>query len=243
MLWSRILGVFFILYALPASAHEPIVLDARRATPGLRLELKELNGSVGSTEVKYRLRPSGLPRAVVFNVWVKDFGHSFHQIASGFQLTEFGKLVWIEGDEPSSGVRELDKVEFGPGLYPRGALWEVAIVSVDQTLKAFAKTIPYPITASDGACSVSLELVSQRGERFLASGVGFFPGEQVVIESQYSGRVTSKRERVAAPGTLSPDVISHAATGSDRSARYTVKGHSCKVVVDYEWGERALVRR
>ena len=37
-----------------------------------------------------------------------------------------------------------------------------------------------------------------------------------------------------------PQVILHGATGSDRRARYTVKGVSGEVKVDYLWGEPAL---
>lgn len=222
-------------------AHEPIVLDARRASPGLHLELIELTRTIVPSVPKYRLETAGLPTAVVFGVWAKDFGHSFHELASGFQVDDSGNLVSREpaGGEPS---RRLDQMAFDPGPYPRGAVWEVAIVSADRALKAFAKVIPYPIVASDGTCKVSLELVSHRGERFLASGSGFAPGEDVLTESRYFGRVIQKRRRISTEGLLPLDVISHGATGTDRSARYAVKGRSCDVAVEYEWGEPALSR-
>ncbi len=83
----------------------------------------------------------------------------------------------------------------------------------------------------------------RRGNRFLASGAGFAPGEDVSTELRYSGRVIRKGQRVSAEGRLPPDVISHGASGGDRHARYTVKGRSCEVAVQYEWGEPALTRR
>ena len=119
----------------------------------------------------------------------------------------------------------------------------MALVSVDRKLQAFAKAIPYPITASDGQCSVSLELVSHRGEKFLAAGSGFLPGDEVITESRYAGRVIEKRVRTSAEGSLPPQVLLHASVNTDRQARYSVKGRSCDVAVDYEWGEPALVRR
>ena len=90
---------------------------------------------------------------------------------------------------------------------------------------------------------MSLELVSRRGDRFMASGAGFAPGEEVSIESQGSGRIVQKRQRVGGDGRLAPDVISHAPGDSDHRARYAVRSRECAVAVGYEWGESALVRQ
>jgi hypothetical protein len=177
----------------------------------------------------------------MFGVWAKDFGHSFHEVATGFRMDESGVMVSSELDG-AGRLRRLDEMVLEPGLYPPGAIWEVALASVDLTLTAFAKVIPRPITARDGSCTVSLDLVSRRGDRFVASGVGFPPNEDVVIESWYTGRMIKKRQRVSAEGQLPLDVISHGASGLDRSARYEVKGRSCNVAVEYEWGEPALGR-
>ena len=130
-----------------------------------------------------------------------------------------------------------------PGPYPRGAAWEVALVSADRAFRAFAKVIPYPITARDGPCTVSLELVSHRGERFVASGAGFAPGTDVLTELRYAGRVIQKQRQISPEGLLPPDILSHGASSLDHSARYAVKGPTCEVVVGYEWGEPALSRR
>jgi hypothetical protein len=130
-----------------------------------------------------------------------------------------------------------------PGPYPQGAAWEVALVSADRALRAFAKVIPHPITARDGPCTISLELISHRGDRFMASGAGFVPGEEVLTESRYAGRVMQKRQRISPEGLLPPDVGSHGASNAEHSARYAAKGHSCDVVAEYEWGEPALSRR
>jgi len=130
---------------------------------------------------------------------------------------------------------------FEPGPYPRGARWEVAVVSADRKLSAFAKVVPNPIYARDRDCVLTLELVSKRGLRFLASATGFLPGEEVAIESTYGGRSTRQRWRTSGDGRLAPQVISHDSTEPDRSARYAVEGRNCAVAVDYQWGEAALL--
>ena len=115
-------------------------------------------------------------------------------------------------------------MSFGPGPYPRGALWEVALISVDRKLQAFAKAIPHPISVRDGTCEIALQLVSHRGEKFLASGSGFVPGDILITESRYAGRVIEKRLRISADGLLPPQVILHGATGSDRRASICGQG-------------------
>jgi hypothetical protein len=201
------------------------------------IELPAIGVSAGK---KYRLHVEhGLPRGVVFGVFTRPFDHAFHEAESGFQLEESGDLV---STNPGS-KRRLDDMTFGPGPYPLGAAWEVALVSSDRAVRIFAKTIPYPITAGEGVCKVSLELLSDLGDRFVASGKGFSPGEDVLTQLRYSGRLIQKQSRVSPEGLLAPDFISHRAVGADRGARYTVKARSCEVSVEYDWGEPALIRR
>ena len=234
--------LLFLLCVSPVSAHDPFVLDARRAVPnGVRVELTELPSVPAESNVRYRLQATGLPGGVIFGVFTKDFSHSFHEVASGFQLDEAGKVVSI--DSKVNRRQRLDEVVLNPGPYPKGAAWEVALVSSDRAIRAFAKAFPHPINARDGTCILLLELVSQRGDRFIASGNGFTPGEEVTTESRYSGRVIQNHLRISADGLLPPNNISHGASGANRAARYMVKGRSCEVAVDYEWGDAALVRR
>src|SRR6266480_222053 len=230
----------FSLCVSPASAHDAFILDARRATPGPRLELIELPAIGVPVGKRYRLHVEpGLPRGVVFGVFTKPFDHGFHEAEPGFQVDESGDLVSSE----AGSKRRLDDMTFGPGPYPLGATWEVALVSSDRAIRIFSKTIPYPIVASDGTCAVSLELASHLGDRFMASGKGFPAGEDVLTQLRYSGRLIQRQSRISPLGLLGPDLISHRAIGPDRGARYVVKARSCEVSVEYDWGEPALLRR
>lgn len=233
------LGLLLFLCVSPASTHDPFLLDGRRPTPGPPLQLIELPALGDSAEKRYRLHVEpGLPRGVVFGVFTKPFDHGFHEAESGFQLDEAGELVSNE----AGSKRRLDDIALGPGPYPLGAAWEVALVSSDRAVRIFAKTIPYPITAYDGVCKVSLELADHLGDRFVASGAGFPPGDEVVTELRYSGRLIRSERRISPEGLLMPELISHRAVGADRGARYTVKARSCEVSVEYDWGEPALNR-
>jgi hypothetical protein len=233
--------LLFFLGAHPVFAGHPgsVDLNPRRATPGLRLELIEMPLIPGESAKGYHLRAAGYPRDIVFSVFAKSFADSFGEVVSGFRVNKVGSMV----SDRAGQIERLEDMVLRPGPYPRGAAWEVALVSADRSFAAFARTIPYPITNSDGACSISLELLSKRGDRFFVTGSGFAPGEDVMTESRFDGRIEQKRKRIPLDGLLPKHVISHAAIGTDRSARYMVKSRTCEVAVDYDWGEAALVRR
>lgn len=235
------LALLYVICASSARAHDPYLLDARRATAGPRLELVEIPAADGKAEKKYRIRVgAGLPKGVVFGVHTRPYDHGFHEVESGFQTDENGSLV---ATAAGGSKKRLEDLVVGPGAYPKGTAWELALVAVDKSVRLFAKVIPYPITASNGPCKVSLELVSHVGDRFNASGTGFTAGEEVTTEFQYSGRVIRKQRKVSADGSLAPELISHRELGPDRGARYTVRAQSCEVSIDYDWGEPALRRQ
>ena len=240
MNWRIGLAAFLLLWSAAVFArHSSGLLDPRGATPGIHLELVELPSSSAKGNAKYRLRAEGVPHGVTFGVWTKDFAQQFAQVFSGIRMDEAGVLVSVDR---AGQVRRLEDIALDPGPYPRGAVWMVALASDDYKLSAFAKVIPHPIAGRDGACGVHLELISLHGNRFVATGEGFAPGEEVDIELRSSGRVTQKKDRISAEGLLALDVVSHGAISPDFSARYAVKSPSCGPVVEYEWGEAALVR-
>jgi hypothetical protein len=230
------LALGLCLWAGPVAArHGGVLIDARRATPGIQLTLVERTSRDARTT--YGLATKGAPRGVLFGVWTREFGQSFQQVASGYRVNEAGV---VEALDDAGRPHPLDELVLDPGAYPRGAVWEVALVSANQAISAFAKVVPHPIVAHQGPCDLSLELVSRRGEQFLAAGRGFAPGESVVIEVQQAHATTNKRVRALADGKLPPDVITHGTPAADPHARYVVKGHACEVAVDYTWGEAAL---
>lgn len=199
--------------------------------------------TVTERDARYRLEAFGFPRGVKLLLWAKEFDHSVHQLFPAvFQADKFCRVFARNADQDGR-PRRLDHMSFGPGPYPRGALWQVALISLDRKLQAFAKAIPHPASARDGTCEIALQLVSHRGDKFLASGSGFVPGDNLLTESRYAGRVIEKRVRISAEGLLPPQVLLHRAVGFDHGAHYAVKGRSCAMAVEYNWGEPALSRR
>jgi hypothetical protein len=238
MAWRSVVAGLALAWVAAAEArHSNAVLDPRRATPGVSLDLVELAHREPGDAPKYRLRVTGLPAGPTFGVWTRSFGRDFVEIVSGLRPDASGMLA--VADRGGVGQR-LDDMELDPGPYPRGAAWWVAIASEDHQVAAFARVVPYPITARDGSCSISLELISLHGGRFIALGEGFPPGEDVDIESRASGTMNRRRERVPPDGRLPLDVVTHGTLDGHTLASYAVKGRACAPAVEYRWGESAL---
>src|SRR5262245_6297940 len=97
-----------------SAAHEPVLLDPNRATPGIRLELIEIPSTeTGAGQTPgYRVAATGLPTGLVVNIWARPFGHGFHEVASGFQVDEAGRLVAVRSDKDPP--RSLDQIVLRP---------------------------------------------------------------------------------------------------------------------------------
>jgi hypothetical protein len=173
-----------LLVAIPGYAHDEQeqTLDPHSATPGVHLELIELPRAESSAAVMYRLRVTGVSRDIFFNVWTQDFGAMFYMVASGLWLDESGNVVssgpqaafaWLDASGKVISSRPMkaephSPLTIRPGPHPQGAAWSVALISVDRAVRAFAWVIPRPIISRSGPCMVQLELVSYRGDRFVA---------------------------------------------------------------------------
>ena len=247
---TRLAVALALLYASPATAHDPVRFDTRRPVPGASLTIVEVSrAEVPTATIRYRLHTGGIPRGLVVEAWANEFGHGYHQLLADLRADDSGAVVSTELDG-TGRPRRLDELVFEPGPLARGAGWEVVIVGRDRKVVAYAKVIPHPIIGRDGPCEVSLELASRRGERFIVSGTGFVPGEEVLTELKYSGRIVRKTRNALADGRLPQEAIMHGvgarpsdSSGKDRVARYLARGRLCEVVVEYEWGEQALDKR
>ena len=229
-----------LLLTTPVFAHDDEILDPHNATEGVRLELSEVPRTATSAGNVYQLRVTGVSRDTVFNLWTQDFGALFRMVASGLRLDESGRVV---SSKPVKAGQPPPSITIGPGRYPQGAAWSVALVSVDRGIRAFGAVIPSPIISRSGIYMVQLELVSYRGDRFVATGAGFPPDGEVTIESVYAGRIIEKRQTISAEGRLPLEIISHQTIGTEHKATYRVRGQSCEVAIDYPWGADALARR
>lgn len=199
-------------------------------TPSIQfsvIEVKRTALITGSTMLLYSPAAGGLPPGRTVTLWLRRFDGTTLEIRTA--------------EVNSAGTVALPDIALTG--YVKGEPLEVAIMSADKTVKAFAKVTPFPIESTQGRCRLWLELASGDGMSFIARVEGFEPNEEVTVISQSDGETIETSRKLSTIGAANPTVLFPGVIGKeDGTARYTVVGRACNVSVEYDWGRKAATR-
>lgn len=223
-----------------APAVAPFPPTDRRAplpeTEGLQdVELHEINRNENSdsSSVRYDIHASGFTsdRPLVLWIWLLTVDHP----------TAVGQFILdAEGHLRGQVTNQLYEGLAVHNFY-RGEALYVAVMTVDQSARAYAKVIPFPITStSPDGCALDLELVSRAGTIFAATGRGFQPGEDVTTRSTALGETRQSTEKAGADGAFASELAPAVAGKDSGRASYTAAGEKCQVTLEYDWGLSAV---
>jgi len=206
-------------------------------TPGTELILEEVEHTTiqNNTAVVYRLKASGLPKGKIYTLWTKPLGESPVVVETGFLLDESGRLV-------SDRKTPLEKILLQAIDFAKGQPYEVGLISTDQTIKAFAKKIPFPLEARGygGPCRLTMEIVSPDGHAFAVYGEGFDRNEEIETESQSDGGVLKSKNKTSEDGTFVAILLPAVVGKKTGSSSFKAVGKFCHATVEYQWGTAAL---
>ncbi len=225
--------------ATSGTAGQTLQWGPRYATPGVELTLQEVKRQrvSGKMRVDYTLLVSGFPEGKSFTLWAKPFG------SSPILLKQFGELYVDPSGKFVAEKKTLRGIHLSALDYSKGEPYEVALISTDQTIKAFAKVIPIPVATKEGRCRLWMELVSANGTAFAINGEGFEPDEGVTTTSRSDGEVMESKHKASPEGKLFAIVFPAVIGKPAGSASYTVVSRFCSLTVEYEWGARAFIMR
>ncbi len=204
---------------------------SRYATPGVHLTLLEVKRTVldSETEVTYKVQASGFPKGKTYTLWQTFTEGATKPLLSGFYVDDSGQLI-------SEQKLPLEQVPLRLRNFVDGERLEYGLISTDQTVRAFAKAVPFPIEARDGRCLLWLELISPEGNTFYVSGEGFQPGEWVTGVSRSEGEIRERKVKVSSDGTLPSWYLQPAVVGKVTGvASLTVTAKACNLAVQYRW--------
>jgi predicted enzyme related to lactoylglutathione lyase len=245
---TNIIAIILLVLGLSACAtipsptiNPPITWIPKFATPGVRLTFQEQSQTTveGRPAVTYSVDITGLPKDKTYALWQKWLDGKI-ALFGQFHFDDSGVLVGSLGSERSINQKmPLSKVTFHFYQMFRGEPANFALVStdIDQTVKAFANFVPFPLQAKgDGGCSLSMELLSQKGRLFGFMVEGFKPDEEVTTVSKSGGEILEEKQKAPADGRFAaigdPGVIGSAGG----SASFQASGKACEVILNYEWG-------
>lgn len=183
----------------------------------------------------YRLLASGYPIGKTFSLWAYSPLEEAVKIIDGFYVDDSGEMMG-GSFQPDSGTSALEKTDFHAFDHQLGEAFTLGLISDDSTVQAYAKAFPIPIEDRQGNCHLYVELMTGDRTAFAAFGEGFFPNEELVIESRSDGEVIDSVHYADQNGNFAEYVFPEIIGKIGGVASYHVTGESCSVKVEYDWG-------
>jgi len=212
-----------------AGTKESPVTKTPSTVPRLTQIEKSRGVEHGLNMVPYVLRADDFPgdhRYALYGRWMD--GRS-GEAGRDIRIDETGRLLNPEGKEIDLVVGEMFLGEFAV----------FALVSEDQSTKAFVEITPFPIQAEGtGGCRLLVKPMDAKGQAFSITGSGFRPNKKLRIFSTSGDESAHTSAEGKADGTLKqillPAVVGR--TGGDAS--FEASDAACTVAVRYKWGDQ-----
>lgn len=213
--------------------------------PG-RLDVTEAGREIreSGTVVSYRLAASDFPPGIRLDLRLWG-GEQPARVTSGYVTDAKGRVICPARIARSPAARHacvsLDSLTVTVDPLYAGFAVQFALVSVDDSVRVYARAVPFPIFATDGQCRIDVEMVSRLGVRI--TGSGFEPGERLLGLSEADAVVTRDTLRAngegAMPGRDRMLLLTFSDTGrTGGRATYSLTGARCHPSVDFLWGDQ-----
>ncbi|HEV2490144.1 MAG TPA: hypothetical protein VGT03_10075 [Candidatus Acidoferrales bacterium] len=207
-------------------------------SPGASISLKETSRkSTGrQTVVFYRIMTSGMPKDGLYQLVLTSFDLQPKPIQWGISLDESGQAV-CSGQAGGCGQAGEGNDPIDLGLVAaKGEPKRFTLVSQDGKVKAFAYVVPFPIKASDGACSIEAILLLQHAEAVLIQGAGFAANSTVHMKSSSESEVIEGELKADVSGNVFTVLLPYVKGKTDGTGKVSFTSPACSPSLTYQWG-------
>lgn len=219
--------------------------DPGCSSPGVHLTLKEVKrGSERRrSRIDYELVASGLPSTKLFTIWGNLIGGGPTALFAGVSGDSSGGWTCTDSTAHTADARPPGthwclygfKLTFPAWGFAPSEPYRFALISTDETIRAYATAYPWPVEATSGTCHLLVGLV--RRNEFAIHGEGFQPGEEVHTMSLSGQQVIEGTARADSAGRLPVALVLPAVVGkAGGKATYSVTAARCRLRLEYAWG-------
>ncbi len=187
----------------------------------------------GATVITYNLFASGLPTDEHYVLWLLRIGQEPQAVADAYVNPE-GKIVCVLGDPEHHVAEDAIDVKIAGG---KGEPFKFALVSNDNRRQVFTQIIPFPIEQSAGPCRLSLIQTAPLYFGVFVKIIGLQPNEELVIDQHSENEGAQTKGKADALGTYSAAILPYVLGKHSGKARFYVVGSSCKIGVEFPWGQ------
>jgi hypothetical protein len=187
----------------------------------------------GRTVITYNLFASGLPKDQHYVLCVLNVGSDPQSVTDAY-LNGDGKVVNVLAN-PARHVAEdpINAKVFGG----KGEPIQFALISDDDHLRAFAQIIPFPMEETEGPCHLSAIETGPYYFGLLIRLTGFQPDEELTIEQRSENEGGQSKVKADAQGMYNAGIFPFVKGKRSGKARFAVSGKSCKIGIEFPWGD------
>jgi hypothetical protein len=204
-------------------------------SPGAKLSYKEIGRTKiqGRTAITYNLFASGLPNDQDYVLCILNVGSDPQAVADAY-LNGDGKVVNVRAD-PAHHITEdpINAKVFGG----KGEPIQFAIISGDDHLRAFAQVVPFPMEETSGPCHLSAIETGPYYVGVLVRLSGLQPDEEFTIDQRSENEGGQSKAKADAQGTYYVALFPFVKGKRSGKTRFVVSGTSCKIGIEFPWGE------
>jgi hypothetical protein len=202
---------------------------------GATLTYKEVGRTrtQGRTVITYNLFASGLPKDQHYVLCVLNVGGAPQAVADAY-LNGDGKVVNVLADAEHHVAEDPINAKVFGG---KGEPVQLALISDDDSLRAFTQIIPFPIEETAGPCHLSLVETGPYYFGVLIRVAGLQPGEELSIEQHSENEGGTSTGKADATGAYNAGIFPFVKGKRSGKARFAVAGKSCKIGIAFPWGE------
>ncbi len=149
-------------------------------------------------------------------------------------LNDDDKVVNVLAD-PAHNIAEdpINAKVFGG----KGEPIQFALVSDDDQSRAFAPIVPFPVEKTEGPCRLSL---IETGPLYFGVAIiltGFQPDEELSITTESESEGGQSKDKAGVTGGYNVALLPSVKGKRSGKARFIVSGKSCKIGIEFPWGE------
>ncbi len=204
-------------------------------SPGAKLFYKEVGRAKvqGRTVITYNLFASGLPKDQHYVLCVLNVGSDPRAVTDAY-LNGDDEVVSVLAD-PAHQIAEdpINAKVFGG----KGEPIQFALISDDDHLRAFAQVIPFPMEEAAGPCHLSAIQTGPYYFGVLIRLTGFQPNEELSIDQRSENEAGQSNAKADDQGTYNALLLPSVKGKRSGKARFVVSAKSCKIGIEFPWGE------
>lgn len=112
----------------------------------------------------------------------------------------------------------------------------LALISIDQSVRVLASTVPIPLRGTDRGCTVDAVLLTPGAEFVWIEASGFVPNSSLTVNSSSEGEAQGGEKKANADGSFRTAILPYVKGLSHGVVTVTLKSAKCSPSVKVSWG-------